>query len=194
MEGKRAETESCSAITVVSGFATGRGVTIGINLPCRVTAELMPRGGYSSEVRVDSAVRDPHSLVETCVLNSLRTLHVALKRDELVQITVNSEIPAVAGLKSSSALSVAVVKAIYDLFSSGYANNSQKILRLSCESSIESGASLTGAFDDAAAGLLGGLVFSDNLRFKLLSHRSLNPKAGSLVKLLVPSQEKLTSR
>ena len=190
---KRAVAESRSAITVVSAFATGKGVTIGIDLPCRVTAEIIPRAEYYSKILVKSAVQDPHRLIERCVDNSLKALRVEANSDELILISVDSEIPSAAGLKSSSALSVAVVKAIFGLFSRSTVKSSEEILRISCRSSIQSGASLTGAFDDAAAGLLGGLVFSDNTKFRLLRHQSLNTEFGSRVKLFVPSYQKLTS-
>jgi len=188
--------ESHSAITVVSAFASGKGVTIGIDLPCKVTAELKSRGKNLPQVEINGKVQDPHRLIETSVERSMEYLGVVIPRNTSLFLTVDSLIPVAVGLKSSSAVSVAVTKSVIELFSDGdaKARRIQEILRISCEASIQSGASLTGAFDDAAAGLLGGLVFADNLKFKLLRHEAVNGELGSIVKLLVPiKRKKLTS-
>jgi shikimate kinase len=196
MSFANAVAESHSAITVVSAFASGKGVAIGIDIPCRVKAELRNVENSTSRVIVTGGMKDPHGLVEKAVEKSLRSLRVALPDDKSLFLTINSKIPTAVGLKSSSAVSVAVVRAIFELFSPEglKTEEMQRVLRISCQASIESGASLTGAYDDAAAGLLGGLVFSDNLRFKLLGHTPIKPSIGSIVKILVPlNKEKLTS-
>jgi shikimate kinase len=186
---------SHSAITVVSAFATGKGVTIGTDLSCRVTAEVIKRKRSGSKVIVAGSVDDSHGLIMTCVQNSIRQLGALIPADSAVLVKVESDIPMAVGLKSSSSASVAAVSAIFNLFSHVRKKplNTQDLLRTSCEASIESGASLTGAFDDAAASYLGGLVFSDNLRFKLLAHRELPSEYGTVVKILVPPAAKLTS-
>lgn len=191
----RREAISHSAITVVSAFSTGKGVTIGTDLECRVVAELIPRENRDSAIHTVSEVPDPHKLVECCVRESLHHLGARIPKGETLCITIDSDIPPAVGLKSSSAVSVAVVEATVDLLFKG-GNNRPKlkdILTISCLASIASRASLTGAFDDAAAGLLGGLVFSDNPKFKLLEHRELNRDLGSMIKILVPGEEKKTS-
>jgi len=191
---RKATAESRSAITVVSAFASGKGVTVGIDLPCRVTVLLRKREkSYAREV--SSGVPDPHNLVNICVEKSIEFLGASLPREQILVVNVDSSIPTAVGLKSSSAVSVAVTKAVFFLFGRANSNPAtiQKILRVSCEASIQSGASLTGAYDDAAAGLLGGLVFSDNLKFKLLRHEALDASLGSIVKILLPKKKKLTS-
>ena len=196
MEHSRAIGQSRSAITVVSAFSTGRGVAIGIDLSCKVTAELGPRREGIPMVSIYGGDSDPHGLLKTCANNSLAFLGKPFSRNQGLTLRVESSIPAAVGLKSSSAVSVATTKAIFSLFGQEDSDltTAQKILRLSCQSSIQSGASLTGAFDDAAAGLLGGLVFSDNLRFRLLKHETLDPKWGTNVRiLLLPKRMKLTS-
>ncbi len=185
-----------SAITVVSAFATGKGVTIGTDIPCIASAELQPRGKGVSPLNVRTKVSDTHHLITTCAKIAMRYQGVQLPDEISVSILVDSKIPMGVGLKSSSAVSVAVTKAIFELFSHDSVRPSslQEILRSSCEASIRSGASLTGAFDDAAACLLGGLVFSDNLKFKLLRHQELDGDYGTIVKILIPmKRKKLTS-
>jgi shikimate kinase len=186
---------SHSAITVVSAFSSGKGVTVGIDIPCTVRVGMQKRNTGDPTITIFSKVEDRNQLIQTAVKRSLDFLRVKIPSDKSLRITVDSQIPAAVGLKSSSAVSVAVTKAIFDLFlQDSLKNNTQEILKLSCESSIRAGASLTGAFDDAAAGLLGGLVFSNNTRFKMLRHESLPENIGRVVKILVPkSQKKLTS-
>jgi shikimate kinase len=185
-----------SAITVVSAFATGKGVTIGIDIPCLAKVELSSKTKGASNIVVKGNTHDPHDLVRTSAAGALDHIGVKLSPETSLIITIDSKIPTAVGLKSSSAVSVAVTKAIFDLFSRANPDSyfPQKILRVSCEASIDSGASLTGAFDDAAACLLGGLVFSDNHKFKLLGHQSLDGGLGTAVKILIPGRtKKLTS-
>lgn len=195
MDRKEVSASSRSAITVVSGFASGKGVTIGTDLSCTVNIRVVPTNGVDDRIEIASTANDPHHLIETCIRKSMQKLNVKFPKNKSLLVRVDSKIPPAIGLKSSSSVSVATVKAIFDLFEANTKNSIdiQEVLRTSCEASIDSGASLTGAFDDAAAGYLGGLVFSDNLRFRLLSHRSLDNKWGSTVKVLVPAHMKLTS-
>ncbi len=192
---RKVTAESRSAITVVSAFASGKGVTVGIDLPCKVSATLRMRGKGDPSIKISSGVPDPHNLVITCVEKSLVYFGVSVPPQQTLILNVDSSIPTAVGLKSSSAASVAVTRVLFSWFGQVDSNPAtiQKILRLSCEASIRSGASLTGAFDDAAAGLLGGLVFSDNLKFKLLRHEALDDSLGSIVKILLPARKKLTS-
>jgi shikimate kinase len=195
MLARKATAESCSAITVVSAFASGKGVTVGIDLPCKVSATLRKRGKGDTGIKVSSGVPDPHNLINACVEKSVEFFGILVPKEQTLFLKVDSSIPAAVGLKSSSAVSVSVTRALFTLFNHSDSSPAtiQKILRLSCEASIQSGASLTGAYDDAAAGLLGGLVFSDNLKFKLLRHEALDDSLGSIVKILLPRRKKLTS-
>jgi shikimate kinase len=187
---------SHSAITVVSAFPAGKGVTIGLDIPCEVTAQIRDQDNGGSRIQLAESLPDPHALVVTSARKAMACLGVRLQKRKSLSLKVKSSIPAAVGLKSSSAVSVAVTKVVFDLFhpASPTSSRTQKILRTSCEASIECGASLTGAFDDAAAGLLGGLVYSDNMKFKLLGHEPFSDELGSMVKILVPIEnKKLTS-
>jgi shikimate kinase len=181
-----------SAITVVSALPAGKGVTIGIDLPCKVSCDLIERNSSGPSILVTHGVEDPHHLIETCVKHSLESAARKLKDSEALKINIDSKIPVAQGLKSSSAVSVAVVIAVLKIFSGK--PDPLTVLQISSRASKASGASLTGAIDDAAACLLGGLVFSDNLQFRLLKHARVPASAGSFVKVLVPKNErKLTS-
>jgi shikimate kinase len=189
---KRALGTAHSAITVVSALPAGKGVTIGINLPCKITCEIVSRKNCSSWILVNKEVEDPHHLIETCVTHSLDSIGAQLDPTEALSITIDSDIPVARGLKSSSAVSVALVMAVLGLFIQK--PDPLEVLQISSRASKASGASLTGAFDDAAACLLGGLVFSDNMKFRLLKHERVPVETGSHIRLLVPTHEtKLTS-
>ncbi len=82
----------------------------------------------------------------------------------LLKIDIRSEIPPSSGLKSSSAVAVATIKAIVNKF--GIYEPS--IPRLAAELSKIAGVSITGAFDDATAAYYGGIVFTDNLNMLIL--------------------------
>ena len=180
-----------SAISVVSALASGRGVTIGIAIPCAVEVQRIRGGAARQRLVVDSAgAEDSHGLVRTCVLDALNHLSQELAKTETLFVKIRSAIPPAVGLKSSSAVSAAVVKAVLELYSDGVMD-ADEVLKISCSASIEAGASITGAYDDAAASLLGGLVFADNPKFKILKRASFpTEKFGSIVLLLVPERKK----
>lgn len=183
-----------SAISVVSAIPAGRGVAIGIGIPCFVKATVQNQDKTGSRIRSISDTADPHNLVRTSVEYALSRLHVKVPRSSQITIEIKSKIPAAVGLKSSSAVSVATTKAIFELFSRGKKLEVSSILKSSCLASKHSGASLTGAFDDASASLLGGLVFTDNLKLRIIRHARVPKQLGTTVALLLPLYEKkLTS-
>ena len=182
------EATTHSAISVVNAIPAGRGVTIAIDIPCKVSVSSNRRKSGGSIVVISKGV-DPHNLVKKSVDYSFRVLRYRLPPSKQLVIKIDSEIPTAVGLKSSSAVSVGVTKAIFGLFS--IESKSEKILRSSCHASKASGASLTGAYDDAAASLLGGVAFTDNLKFRLLKHVKLPKEMGTLVAILVPREKKV---
>lgn len=187
---KRKEVTTHSAISVVNAIPAGRGVTIGIDIPCKVRVSI--GRSANSKINIKSNFRDQHNLIATSLNYAMKKIGVKLPRSSTIFISIKSKIPPAVGLKSSSAVSVAVVKAVVELFSSKLDNES--ILKVSSIASKDSKASLTGAYDDASACLLGGMVFTDNTRFKILRHTRVPKRLGSNVALLVPNyRKKLTS-
>ncbi|EQD53300.1 shikimate kinase, partial [mine drainage metagenome] len=77
-----------------------------------------------------------------------------------IQIEVRSDIPPGQGLKSSSAVASATLAAVADLL--GVEPTPFEIARLSARVGREEGVSATGALDDALAGLVDGVVVTDN--------------------------------
>ena len=183
------EARANSAVSIVNAIPAGKGAAIAIDLTCIVKAQLVK--GNSREPEIIGGVPDPHRLVTRSVEYALRSLRTKLPDLTHLEIHIDSNIPTAVGLKSSSAVSVATVKAIFGLYSK--ASDSTSILRSSCRASKDSHASLTGAYDDASASLLGGLVFTDNTKFKLIKHSKAPRKLGSKVVILVPKKKVLTS-
>ena len=68
----------------------------------------------------------------------------------------------------------------------GFEIDAERILRANARISLELGLSYTGAFDDASASLLGGIVFSDNLKMKLIKREEID----SDVLILLPEYER----
>ena len=196
---KNARAESSSAVSVVNALSTGKGSTIAINLRCEVETQVM---SYSKDksfgqvlggwrVAVNSQDKDHHALVLTCIdralkfMSRVKSLRLPSGESKLLRIRIRSEIPPACGLKSSSAVSTAVVSSIFRTFLKGEPD-SKDVLDVSCKASIDAGASITGAYDDASACLLGGLVLTDNAKFTLLEHRQVPESLGNIVLLLVP--------
>ncbi len=152
-----------SAITIVNALPTGVGCALGIDLYAEAEVTIREESEQPGAVEVEPAARTPLTLT---------TLRTALDRFAVdasvdARLTVRSEIPSARGLKSSSAVSSAIVLAVADAVGAHPAPT--EVARLSAEASRSAGVSATGAFDDALAGLLGGFVVTDNARCERLS-------------------------
>lgn len=177
-----------SAFSVVNAIPAGKGVTIGIDIPCKVKATLLPKEDHENIV-VESGILDPHKLVVITVRYALSHLKSEIPKSIQLNLEIKSKIPTAVGLKSSSAVSAAIAKAVFGLFSKE--QDFKSILKVSCIASKDCGASLTGAYDDAAASLLGGLIFTDNSKFKLLKHAKVPKVLGSKVAIMIPDNRKV---
>lgn len=82
-----------------------------------------------------------------------------------LRVKVYSSLPQGGGLKSSSAVTVALIEAVSRLF-----NLRLDPPFLSAKLSLEGGFSLTGAYDDAFAAYRGGVSLTDNKSISLLKH------------------------
>lgn len=98
-------------------------------------------------------------------------------------VRTTSQIPVARGLKSSSAAANASVLATLDAL--GEHLDSLEATRIGVKAALEVGVTITGAFDDAAASMLGGVVVTDNRKMELLKREEL----VSDVLLLVPGEK-----
>jgi shikimate kinase len=167
------------AVSVVNAIPAGKGAALGIGL--RVGAEVaLDRSG---EVRVEGEARaiDGGRLARAVAQRALERFGASGLG---AAIAVSSKIPPSRGLKSSSAVAVAV--ALATLAALGAEASEEELLRLVATACKEAGVSITGAMDDAAACLLGGLVAADCEKMKLVARHELPP--GLMALIMVPER------
>lgn len=158
-----------AAGTVLNALATGRGSAFAIDLETTATVELTTDG------EVDGTIADQPdadaTLIERCA---------ALTIDEYAEsagltstnvgarVRTDSEVPMASGLKSSSAAANATVLATLDALEIRDAVDRIDGCRLGVRAAREAGVTVTGAFDDASASMLGGVTVTDNTTDELL--------------------------
>jgi len=151
---------SHGAATIVNAIAHGKGAAFGIDLS--TTAEVSLSQGNGVEVELQDN-EDP-ILAIRCVENVLA--EYAPDEEFGANVRTESNIPVSRGLKSSSAAANAVVLATLDALSVDL--DPLAAIRIGTRSAVEAGVSVTGAFDDATASLMGGVVVTDNRSEKIL--------------------------
>ncbi|MGA8303652.1 MAG: shikimate kinase [Thermoplasmata archaeon] len=172
--------ETTAAITIVNALPTGIGSAVGVDLRARAEVELHPAGSHGKwDVRVPEEVRTP--LVISALTEALRRF--APGSSGSGELTLRTDIPAARGLKSSSAVSSAVVLAVAR--ATDVSVEPVEIARMSAVISQAVGLSATGALDDALAGLSAGVVVTDNRRGELLKTYPTDPGLG--VVLYIPN-------
>jgi shikimate kinase len=168
-----------AAITIVNALSAGVGSAVGIDLRVHADVELHPAGSHGKwDLQVAEAARTP--LVIASLTQALRRF--APDSSGRGSLTLRSEVPSARGLKSSSAVSAAIVLAVARATDATVAP--LDIARLSAEVSRSAGVSATGALDDALASLTTGVVVTDNHAETLLGSYPLAPELG--VALYVP--------
>ncbi|MGQ9478519.1 MAG: shikimate kinase [Thermoproteota archaeon] len=170
------------AVSIVNAMANGLGAALGIGL--RVEAELRLLDREVFKIYSGGRLLNQASLAENVCRMIMRDYGVRGG----CEVRIRSEIPPRKGLKSSSAVSSAVALACLKELS-GKADPIEAA-RYSAEASISSGVSVTGAFDDASACVLGGLVVTDNFERRLVVRRIVEPSLR--VVILLPPGEMLS--
>jgi shikimate kinase len=166
------------AATVVNAIAAGRGAAFGVDLRTEAKVELK---GDEIVCRIEGHGNEPKELMRLCVLRIMEQFG----HEGGAVVTTTSQIPISRGLKSSSAAANAVIGATLDAL--GEKMDPLDAIRLGCACAIEAKVSITGAFDDACASGLGGLVLTDNRSNELLM-RSMMPE-GLKVIIHVPERQ-----
>lgn len=153
-----------AAGTILNALALGVGSAFGLELEMKVKIDV----GEKTSVIVNK--REVESVVAKRILSIFGVE---------AHIEVESKIPPRSGLGSSSAFVNALLCAL--LKEMGEELNAYRILTANARLSLETGISYTGAFDDAAASLLGGFVVSDNRKLKLYRWDKLKGYAVVLI-------------
>jgi shikimate kinase len=154
-----------AAGTVLNALATGVGSAFAIDLDVTATVRLDADADDVTGEVTDHPGADT-SLVERCV--SLTT--DAYGESERGSVRTDSDVPLAAGLKSSSAAANATVLATLDALDVEAEVSRSDAARLGVQAARETGVTVTGAFDDASASMLGGLTVTDNSEDRLLFH------------------------
>jgi len=170
---------SFGAITITNALPAGIGCAAGISLP--VDAEVTLTSDGSREPprwEVPPECRSP--LVEASLEFALS--EYSPEQGTVASLVLRSEIPAARGLKSSSAVSTAILRSVAR--ATGRDPGPLEVARRCAGVGRRSGVSATGALDDALAGLESGFIVTDNARDEVLRRTDIDPNWG--VALYIP--------
>ncbi|KAB3547861.1 MAG: shikimate kinase [ANME-2 cluster archaeon] len=154
--------------TIVNAIAIWKGAAFCIDLATTADVELDEcsdaGAGDAGKIigRIENADTADTALITRCV--SLVLDRFGYRCDGVV--TTRSEIPIARGLKSSSAAANATVLATLDAI--GETLPLMDVISMGVRAALDVGVTITGAFDDACASALGGIVITDNRNMELV--------------------------
>jgi shikimate kinase len=152
----RGRAAALGAGTVLNALSTGVGSAFAIDVETTATVELDDSGSVTGTIaEADDA---DTGLIERCVELGIATYGDGDASGGTVR--TESDVPMAAGLKSSSAAANAAVLATADAV--GADPDPLSACRLGVRAARETGVTVTGAFDDASASMLGGVTVTDN--------------------------------
>ncbi len=165
--------------TIINAIATWKGAAFGIAL--KTEAEVMLTEDKSIQGYIEGG--GDAALIERCV-------ELVLKQfgsDYGARVSTKSEIPVASGLKSSSAAANAAVLATLDAL--GERLEPLEAVKIGVQAALDSKVTITGAFDDACASMLGGFVITDNKKMELVKR----VEKDSEVLILAPERKVYSS-
>jgi len=159
--------------TIVNAIAIWKGAAFCIDLATTADVELDECAGDAGDAgdagsagritgRIENADTADTALITRCV--SLVLDRFGYRCDGVV--TTRSEIPIARGLKSSSAAANATVLAT--LGAIGETLPLMEVVSMGVRAALDAGVTITGAFDDACASALGGIVITNNRNMELV--------------------------
>jgi len=178
---------SHGAISILNAFPTGKGGALGVNLWTRAKVTLQEGPGQISGFN-SSDPQESNNLMVGVVKKTLE--HYGYERKLHGEVITSSNIPTAVGLKSSSAAANAVALATVSALSEE--QDDEALVQIGVEASIESGVSLTGAYDDSFASYHGGAVLTDNDRRKV--EKILKVPRDIRILILVPPRKTRTGQ
>ncbi|MEM1922431.1 MAG: shikimate kinase [Nitrososphaerota archaeon] len=179
---RRGVGEAHGAVSIINAISTGFGAALGVDFHTRAVAE-PDESGVTVLVNKDRIGDD--SLVKE-VVSTISEL--AGVKGLGFRVVTESDIPVAVGLKSSSSAAVAAGLAVLDAL--GEVIEADRFLAGIAEASQRSGVSITGALDDAAACMLGGVVITDNYARRILLRKEVAEDLS--VAILVPERKTYT--
>lgn len=165
MEGRA---RAPAAGTILNALATGTGSAFAIDAYTQADVELTPSGPVTGTI-ADAPDADTR-LIERCVERVI----AAYGEDEGGSVRTESEVPMAAGLKSSSAAANATVLATLDALDALDSISRLDAARIGVQAARDAEVTVTGAFDDASASMLGGVTITDNTQDELLKREDVD--------------------
>ncbi len=159
----QAEAVAHGAATVVNAIALGKGAAFGVNLWTKAQVRLTEEPSVI-EGEITSDPTESTVLIEKTVARVFRRLQV--EKQFGANVRTFSNIPIARGLKSSSAAANAVALATVAALSKEL--DDLTVVNLGVDAAFDAKVTVTGAFDDACASYLGGVVVTDNVKRTLL--------------------------
>lgn len=163
-------------ISLVNAIVTGRGATAAIDLGVRATVELDPGVDPVEGTAIDHPELDT-TLIETCVNRVIERYGAG----EGGRVRTSTTLPPSVGLKTSSASASAVALATLAALGLDETVDRIELAHLVVEVTRATGVTVTGALDDTAASLLGGLVVTDNDADAILTRTTLERDVTILI-------------
>lgn len=171
----RAEAVAHGAATIVNAMALGEGAAFGVDLWTKAEVKLTDE----PSVVTGEIVSDPSEsmvLVEKTVKQVFQKFGV--EKQFGANVKTSSNIPIARGLKSSSAAANAVALATVAALAQEL--DDLGLVNLGVDAAFDAKVTVTGAFDDACASYMGGVVVTDNLNRKVLQRFPLPEGLGVL--------------
>ncbi len=165
--------------TIINAIATWKGAAFGIDL--RTEAEVTLTDSKKIQGYIEEG--GDTTLIERCVELTLSRFD----SDCGANVATKSEIPIASGLKSSSAAANATVLATLDAL--GEKLDTLEAVKIGVQAALDAKVTITGAFDDACASMLGGFVITDNKKKELIRRA----ERDSEVLILAPEKKVFSS-
>ena len=155
-----------AAGTVLNALANGYESAFAIDAYTEAAVELNDTGIVSGEI-AEAEAADTR-LIERCV----EAVVERFGDGEGGHVCTESDVPMASGLKSSSAAANATILATLEAL--GVDLDREDACRIGVEAARDAGVTVTGAFDDASASMLGGVTVTDNTEDELLRRDELD--------------------
>ncbi|QGN06802.1 shikimate kinase [Halorhabdus sp. CBA1104] len=156
-----------AAGTVLNALATGTGSAFAIDTELRAEVQLTAEDGITGTIADDPDAET--ALIERCV----ELVTERFGDGEGGTVRTESDIPLASGLKSSSAAANATVLATLSALNVAEEVSKADAARIGVQAARDVGVTVTGAFDDASASMLGGVTVTDNTADELLAHEAV---------------------
>jgi len=165
------EAVALGAGTVLNALATGVGSAFAIDAETAARVELDDTGTVDGEI--GGAPDGDTRLICRCVERVVDRFGDG----EGGHVRTESDVPMAAGLKSSSAAANATVLATLSALGVSVGDDDEIDRETACRIGVgaarDAGVTVTGAFDDASASMLGGVTVTDNTADDLLARETV---------------------